>query len=79
MPSTPPYTSTRSVAGDVVPRVSHDSRRDSASSEIVHHLYFEDNDSFFPPRWLGEDAVPSPRRPAEDHSTDTTNEDQNTS
>ncbi|KAJ5319478.1 uncharacterized protein N7506_012182 [Penicillium brevicompactum] len=39
---------------------------DRHSTEI-HHLYFEDNDSFFPPSWLGKDG---PRRPSTE-STDT--------
>lgn len=80
MTSTSQYTSTRPVASDVVPQVYDDSRRDSANSDMVHHLYFEDNDSFFPPRWLGKDTVPSPRRSSDDPSTYTPQtEDQNES
>lgn len=34
----------------------HQDKR-QVSDPLVHHLYFDDNDSFFPPSWLGkEDA-----------------------
>ncbi|KAJ5179688.1 hypothetical protein N7492_002898 [Penicillium capsulatum] len=62
-PSTSPSTSTQPI--DVVPQSYQDSRRDSTRdsthSDIVHHLYFEDNDGFFPPRWLGQGPIASPR------------------
>ncbi|KAJ5812407.1 hypothetical protein N7474_008708 [Penicillium riverlandense] len=48
-----------SLAPETVP----DQKRDSTQAEIKHHLYFEDNDSFFPPTWLGKD--PPPRRESE--------------
>ncbi|KAJ6012873.1 hypothetical protein N7499_012525 [Penicillium canescens] len=36
--------------------------RDSTDSDVIHHLYFEDNDSFFPPSWLGKES--ERRRPS---------------
>lgn len=42
----------------VAPETAPDQRRDSTQSEIKHHLYFEDNDSFFPPTWLGKEPPP---------------------
>jgi hypothetical protein len=35
-------------------------RRDSTDSDVIHHLYFEDNDSFFPPSWLGKESERKP-------------------
>ena len=35
-------------------------------SDIIHHVYFEDNDSFFPPSWLGQHVDPSQRRGSDD-------------
>ncbi|PWY93805.1 hypothetical protein BO94DRAFT_532749 [Aspergillus sclerotioniger CBS 115572] len=29
-------------------------RSSSVSSDLSHHLYYEDNDCFFPPTWLGK-------------------------
>ncbi|KAJ5281396.1 hypothetical protein N7478_006768 [Penicillium angulare] len=54
--------------------ISHDSyapghsgaRRDSTDPEVIHHLYFEDNDSFFPPSWVGKEGE---RRPSTDSVT----------
>ncbi|KAJ5745505.1 hypothetical protein N7520_010687 [Penicillium odoratum] len=40
--------------------------RQNSTDAVVHHLYFEDNDSFFPPTWLGKDT--SQRRSSEDSS-----------
>lgn len=35
----------------------------------IHHRYFEDNDGFFPPTWLGKDlAAPNPS-PESDSTT----------
>ncbi|KAJ5968448.1 hypothetical protein N7501_004696 [Penicillium viridicatum] len=31
-----------------------DQRRTSTDSDVIHHLYFEDNDGFFPPSWIGK-------------------------
>ncbi|KGO75119.1 hypothetical protein PITC_069890 [Penicillium italicum] len=33
-----------------------DQRRTSTDSDVIHHLYFEDNDGFFPPIWIGKDS-----------------------
>ncbi|KAJ5889774.1 hypothetical protein N7504_010584 [Penicillium tannophilum] len=41
--------------------------RKSSTDAVVHHLYFEDNDSFFPPTWLGKDDA-SIRRSSKDSS-----------
>ncbi|KAJ5556867.1 hypothetical protein N7494_000782 [Penicillium frequentans] len=41
--------------------------RKSSTDAVVHHLYFEDNDSFFPPTWLGKDDT-SIRRSSNDSS-----------
>ncbi|KAJ5714981.1 uncharacterized protein N7483_012162 [Penicillium malachiteum] len=38
-------------------------RRDSTDPNVVHHLYFEDNDSFFPPTWIGKDEASQRRFP----------------
>ena len=45
-----------------------DTRRDSTDPDVVHHLYFEDNDSFFPPTWLGQEES-SQRRFSTDSTT----------
>lgn len=42
---------------------------DRQTASEIHHLYFEDNDSFFPPSWLGKEG--GPRRPSTE-STDST-------
>ncbi|KAJ5635399.1 uncharacterized protein N7484_008712 [Penicillium longicatenatum] len=42
--------------------------RKSSTDAVVHHLYFEDNDSFFPPTWIGKDDA-SLRRSSKDSST----------
>ncbi|KAJ5113527.1 hypothetical protein N7456_002061 [Penicillium angulare] len=38
-------------------------RRDSTNPEVIHRLYFEDNDGFFPPSWIGQEGQ---RRPSND-------------
>ncbi|KAJ5502070.1 hypothetical protein N7463_004944 [Penicillium fimorum] len=38
-------------------------RRHSTDSDVIHYLYFEDNDGFFPPSWIGKD--PEQRPPSE--------------
>lgn len=43
-------------------------RRDSTDPDVIHHLYFEDNDSFFPPKWLGQEDA-SQRRFSNDSTT----------
>lgn len=35
-------------------------------SDVIHHVYFEDNDSFFPPSWLGQTNDQSKRKMSED-------------
>ncbi|KAK4867356.1 hypothetical protein LT330_000866 [Penicillium expansum] len=37
-----------------------DQRRTSTDSDVIHHLYFEDNDGFFPPTWIGKDSQQKP-------------------
>jgi hypothetical protein len=32
-----------------------DQHRNSTDSNVIHYLYFEDNDGFFPPSWIGKD------------------------
>lgn len=49
-----------------VPRSRSEPRRDSGHTDAIHHLYFEDNDPFFPPSWLGKDHLPSERRSSND-------------
>ncbi|KAJ5095215.1 hypothetical protein N7532_007506 [Penicillium argentinense] len=39
---------------------------DINDSELIHHLYFEDNDSFFPPSWIGNDGDLSEHKPSTD-------------
>ncbi|KAJ5963400.1 uncharacterized protein N7479_003276 [Penicillium vulpinum] len=31
-------------------------RRNSTDSDMIHYLYFEDNDGFFPPSWIGKES-----------------------
>lgn len=38
------------------PHQDPDQRRNSTDSDVIHHLYFEDNDGFFPPSWIGKDS-----------------------
>jgi hypothetical protein len=33
-----------------------DQRRTSTDSDVIHYLYFEDNDGFFPPSWIGKES-----------------------
>ncbi|KAJ5373516.1 hypothetical protein N7517_005522 [Penicillium concentricum] len=40
-------------------------RRNSTDSGVIHYLYFEDNDGFFPPSWIGKD---SERRPSSENT-----------
>ncbi|KAJ6179208.1 hypothetical protein N7519_009669 [Penicillium mononematosum] len=42
------------------PRQDPDQRRNSTDSDVIHHLYFEDNDGFFPPSWIGKDSQQRP-------------------
>ncbi|KAJ5402920.1 uncharacterized protein N7487_008816 [Penicillium crustosum] len=42
-----------------------DQRRTSTDSDVIHHLYFEDNDGFFPPSWIGK---VSQHRPSTENS-----------
>ncbi|KAJ5238637.1 hypothetical protein N7468_003256 [Penicillium chermesinum] len=44
----------------------HQDKRQSFDAEL-HHLYFDDNESFFPPAWLGKDSVT--RRSSNDSTT----------
>ncbi|KAJ5683235.1 hypothetical protein N7462_006400 [Penicillium macrosclerotiorum] len=40
-----------------------------AKSDVTHYLYFEDNDSFFPPPWLGKEKASAERRSSSDSTT----------
>jgi len=42
--------------------------------QLTHHLYFEDNDPFFPPTWLGKDILPE-RRPSNESATSSGSKD----
>ncbi|RAL05717.1 uncharacterized protein BO80DRAFT_420916 [Aspergillus ibericus CBS 121593] len=45
---TPSHTQTSQIN-------DNESRRSSSvSSDLSHHLYYEDNECFFPPSWLGK-------------------------
>lgn len=44
-------------------------RRDYNDSDVIHHVYFEDNDSFFPPSWLGQTDDKSERRDSSGSNT----------
>ncbi|KAJ5176404.1 uncharacterized protein N7482_002281 [Penicillium canariense] len=61
-------SSTRPAEQDTVPQGHYEPKQDPVKADVVHHLYFEDNDSFFPPSWLGKDTAPSERR-SPNHST----------
>ncbi|KAJ5403794.1 hypothetical protein N7509_003665 [Penicillium cosmopolitanum] len=41
-------------------------QRDHNDSDVIHHVYFEDNESFFPPSWLGQAVDQSERRVSAD-------------
>ncbi|KAJ5949709.1 hypothetical protein N7454_001293 [Penicillium verhagenii] len=49
--------------------------RPSSTDAVVHHLYFEDNDSFFPPTWLGKEDA-SQRRSSADSSASHESQDE---
>jgi hypothetical protein len=49
VPSALEVVATRVFGGHQDP----DQRRNSTDSDVIHHLYFEDNDGFFPPSWIG--------------------------
>ncbi|KAJ5570409.1 uncharacterized protein N7459_009839 [Penicillium hispanicum] len=73
-------SSTKPISHDVVLKDSQGFHRDSTDPNMIHHLYFEDNDSFFPPSWLGRDTLPSERRSSNDSTAhhDVKNEEQGT-
>jgi hypothetical protein len=53
-----------------VPRRHIDPNRDFVEDQdLVHHLYFEDNDPFFPPVWLGKDILQPERRPSNESTS----------
>ncbi|KAJ5665646.1 uncharacterized protein N7477_008094 [Penicillium maclennaniae] len=43
--------------------------------DLIHHLYFEDNDPFFPPAWLGKDIFLPERRPSNESTSSTGSKD----
>lgn len=52
-----------------MPRDHDEPKQDLTKADEIHHLYFEDNDSFFPPAWLGNDKTSSERRSSNDSTT----------
>lgn len=68
-PSNPHVHSTQPAAHDTQPRGHNEPKQDLTKADEIHHLYFEDNDSFFPPAWLGKDTNPSERRSSNDSTT----------
>jgi hypothetical protein len=44
-------------------------KRDPTKADEIHRLYFEDNDGFFPPAWLGKDTNQSERRSSNDSTS----------
>ncbi|EKV19500.1 hypothetical protein PDIG_02970 [Penicillium digitatum PHI26] len=53
-----------------------DQCRTFTHSDVIHYLYFEDNDGFFPPIWIGKD---SQQRPSTENSSNFEDRDTNTS
>lgn len=59
-----------------VPRRHIDYSRDFVEDQdLVHHLYFEDNDPFFPPVWLGKDTLQPERRPSNESTSSNDSKD----
>jgi hypothetical protein len=68
-PTTKPAqkSSDKARANPAAPQTRRDKpQRDYSDSDVIHHVYFEDNDSFFPPSWLGQDGDQSQRRVSAD-------------
>ncbi|KAJ5542055.1 hypothetical protein N7535_004474 [Penicillium sp. DV-2018c] len=58
----PAIPASSSIAGATA-HVGPDQRRDSShstDSDMMHYLYFEDNDGFFPPSWIGKESQQTP-------------------
>lgn len=72
MPSSPTTkpaqnSSDKTRAHHAAPQTRRDNpQRDHNDSDVIHHAYFEDNDSFFPPSWLGQENKQSERRVSAD-------------
>ena len=64
-PSNPPKRASHTSNTSDMPPNQTDQRK-YQDSDVIHHVYFEDNDSFFPPSWLGQYADPSQRRGSDD-------------
>jgi hypothetical protein len=56
--TTPSRPSNRMSSTETGPDAQERSRTTSVDSDLSHYLYFEDNDSFFPPCELGEKPSP---------------------
>jgi hypothetical protein len=54
---------------DAVARDHDEPKRDPTKADEIHRLYFEDNDGFFPPAWLGKDTNQSERRSSNDSTS----------
>ncbi|KAF3389304.1 hypothetical protein F1880_003553 [Penicillium rolfsii] len=67
--SHPHIRSAQPSGHDTVAPDHDESKRDPKKADEIHHLYFEDNDSFFPPAWLGKDINPAERRSSNDSTT----------
>jgi hypothetical protein len=69
-------SSAKPRTSNAIPRSHTDPNRDfTDDEELVHHLYFEDNDPFFPPSWLGKDFLPSERRPSNESTSSSGSKD----
>jgi hypothetical protein len=68
-PSNPHLRSTQPTVHDELSRGNDKPKQDFTKADEIHHLYYEDNDSFFPPAWLGKDPKPSERRSSNDSTT----------
>ncbi|PYI30465.1 hypothetical protein BP00DRAFT_426483 [Aspergillus indologenus CBS 114.80] len=51
---------------------SQNRQQNPLKSELSHHLYFEDNDGFFPPSWLGQKPPAQGRSRPSTPETETT-------
>lgn len=67
--SNPDIHSAQPAVHDAVTRDPDEPKRDLTKADEIHHLYFEDNDGFFPPAWLGKDTNQSERRYSNDSTT----------
>lgn len=62
----PHLPSTQAATHAAVTEGHEEPKHQLTKADEIHHLYFEDNDGFFPPTWLGKDMTSSERRSSND-------------